>query len=690
MKVWTFKFFPVFVLFLLLAINSYSIRKGQDTTHIDYYLQQAKKYTSIKPDSAVIMYKKAIRVSRALKNKKEEGKVHQDFGIFYRNRGNYDSAQIHFNLALNLYRSVNDTLGIAKAINNKGTVYFFTGKFKSAIQKYQKAVRLFRKMKYKKGIADCNNNIGIIHWRQNNLERAKEYLKEAAKDYKEIGNKTMQGYAYNNLGVIYGEENNYNTSLKYHQKAAKIFKKLDLQQLIQNTYQNLGIVNKSLGNYNKAMEYYNKSLNIAEKYNNKKLIASIHGNMSELYKAMADKTAKTRTQRKSYLKKAIEEGENAIDVSREIGAIPLLNSNAETQKNVYKKAGDYKRALAMAELYIETQDSLYSKEKTKAVEELEAEYQSEKKQLRIDKLEKEKALQKEKMKNQRFLIYTFISGLVLILLFFVIIYRQKQKQKKANYLLSEKNEEIQKQKESLAEQAEELRTLNATKNKFFSIIAHDLKNPFNYLLGYSGLLLDDWDSMEKEKIKTFVSDIHKASQRGYDLLVNLLEWSRAQTGKLELHPANLELYDIIQQTIFQLKPNADEKNINIENNIEPDVFIYADMNSVTTTIRNLFSNAIKYTQKGGTVKFYNLIEENFVKIFIEDNGSGISPENQEKIFRIDETFSNKGTGGEKGTGLGLLLCKEFVEMNGGIIGFESEENKGTTFYFTLPKVNLQS
>src|SRR6056297_1970387 len=690
MKLWTFKFFPVFVLFLLLTINSYSIRKGQDTTHIDYYLQQAKKYPSIKPDSAVIMYKKAIRVSKALKNKEAEGKVHQDFGMFYRNRGNYDSAQRHFNRALRLYRSVNDTLGIAKAINNQGTVFFFTGKFKNAIQKYQQAVMLFRKMKYKKGIADCNNNIGIIHWRQNNLERAKEYLKGAAKDYKEIGNKTMQGYAYNNLGVIYGEENNYNNSLKYHQKAAEIFEKLGLQQLIQNTYQNLGIVNKSLGDYNRAMEYYNKSLNIAKKFNNKQLIASIHGNLSELFMAMADKTAQTRTQKKNYLRKAIEEGEKAIDVSREIGAMPLLNSNAETQKNVYKKAGDYKRALAMAELYIETQDSLYSKEKTKAVEELEAEYQSEKKQLRIDKLEKEKALQKEMMKNQCFLIYTFISGLVIILLFFVIIYRQKQKQKKANYLLSEKNEEIQNQKESLTKQAEELRTLNATKNKLFSIIAHDLKNPFNYLLGYSGLLLDDWDSMKKEKIKTFVSDIHKASQRGYDLLVNLLEWSRAQTGKLELHPANLELYDIIQQTIFQLKPNADEKNINVENNIEPDVFIYADMNSVTTTIRNLFSNAIKYTQDGGTVRFYNLIEENFVKIFIEDNGSGISPENQQKIFRIDETFSNKGTEGEKGTGLGLLLCKEFVEMNGGIIGFESEENKGTTFYFTLPKANLQS
>ncbi len=693
MKNGSYKLFlllAAYLFFLMFPAELFSINTPQDTIKLNRYLQKANEYTSVSTDSAKMFFKKALELSQALNDKNKEANIHQEIGTLYRSQSHFDTARQHFQKALKIFRSLDDSLGIAKAFNNIGTVQFFRGSFKEAIQNYQKAIKLFEKESYDKGIADCKNNIGIIHWRQKNYDRAKEYLKEAAKGYKEIGNKTMQGYAYNNLGVIYGEEKNYEASLRYYQKAAQIFKKLGLQQLIQSTYQNMGIVNKNLGEYNKAMEYYNKSLNIAKKFKNKKLIASIHGNLSELYKAMADKIAQTRTQRKIYLNKAIEEGEKAIKISREIGAVPLLNTNAESQKKVYKEAGNYKKALEMAELYIETQDSLYSKEKTKAVEELEAQYQSEKKQLKIDKLEKEKQLQQEKVKRQRFLIITFIGGMTIVLIFSFIIYKQNQKRKKANYLLREKNEEIRKQKESIKEQADELRTLNATKNKFFSIIAHDLKNPFNTLLGYSKLLLENWDLMDKGKLKAFAEKIHSASEQGYDLLVNLLEWSRAQTGKLDINPQNFNLNDTIQQTISLLKLNADKKGIRIVDDTEENVFVYADMNSVTTTLRNLISNAIKYTPGGELIRLYSKTEKDQVKVFVEDNGMGIPAAYHKKIFRIDEGYSTKGTDQEGGTGLGLLLCKEFVEKNGGTIDFISEERKGTTFFFTLKKGNPQN
>ncbi|MFP4447861.1 MAG: ATP-binding protein [Bacteroidales bacterium] len=234
---------------------------------------------------------------------------------------------------------------------------------------------------------------------------------------------------------------------------------------------------------------------------------------------------------------------------------------------------------------------------------------------------------------------------------------------------------------------EELEKLNATKDKFFSIIAHDLKNPFSSLLGATDILLRKFYKMEKERIYDFIKEIKQVTKHGYDLLVNLLEWSRAQTGRLDFEMENINLHLLVENNISLLQTAANNKRITLYNQVDPKTTAFADANTIQTVLRNLLSNAIKYSHKEGTIFVSAEENKDYIKITVQDEGIGIPEDIQEKIFRIDENFSQKGTNDESGTGLGLVLCKEFVEMNKGAIWVESREGHGSKFFITLLKAN---
>ncbi len=232
---------------------------------------------------------------------------------------------------------------------------------------------------------------------------------------------------------------------------------------------------------------------------------------------------------------------------------------------------------------------------------------------------------------------------------------------------------------------QELKELNATKDKFFSIIAHDLKNPFNTLMGFAELMLENLKDYSQEKLKEFIGILYETSKQSYALLENLLEWSRSQTGRIQMNPESIDLHDLTEENITLLSNLAAKKKINLVNDIKPVSLVKADANMVRTVIRNLISNAIKYTHEGGSIKVYATLKNNLYELSVSDTGIGIKPENIEKLFRIDFNFSTHGTADETGTGLGLILCKEFITKNSGEIWVESEFGKGSTFRFTLPK-----
>jgi signal transduction histidine kinase len=237
---------------------------------------------------------------------------------------------------------------------------------------------------------------------------------------------------------------------------------------------------------------------------------------------------------------------------------------------------------------------------------------------------------------------------------------------------------------------EKLQELNASKDKFFSIIAHDLKSPFNSMLGFSKILEDNFDNYDEENKKKFLEIVHKGLQDTYDLIENLLFWSRSQSGAMDFNPEKLNLYLVYEETIELLKQSAKNKLIKLSNQIPQNIYVNADKYMISTILRNLISNAIKFTPKNGEVSINAELKtyknNKYAEISIEDNGVGISKNTQSKLFVVGETTSSKGTENETGTGLGLILCKEFVDKHGEKIWVESEVGIGSKFFFTLPSI----
>ncbi|MEI7526025.1 MAG: PAS domain-containing sensor histidine kinase [Mariniphaga sp.] len=227
--------------------------------------------------------------------------------------------------------------------------------------------------------------------------------------------------------------------------------------------------------------------------------------------------------------------------------------------------------------------------------------------------------------------------------------------------------------------------LNATKDKFFSIIAHDLRSPFNSVIGFSEHLLELIEKKEYENIELYANIILQSSNRAMDLLTNLFEWSQSQSGRMELHPEDFPMIPLIKEQIVLYKDIAEQKSITITNSLTPDIRVNADKAMIKSLLRNLISNAIKFTPSGGKIAILAVEKQNEIIVSVSDNGIGISKAGINNLFSIGHSYSTPGTNKEKGTGLGLILCQEYIKKNNGKIWVESEPGKGTTFYFSIPQ-----
>ena len=239
--------------------------------------------------------------------------------------------------------------------------------------------------------------------------------------------------------------------------------------------------------------------------------------------------------------------------------------------------------------------------------------------------------------------------------------------------------------EQVLKYAEELKNLNASKDKFFSIISHDLRSPFNSLLGLTEFISHYYDDMNPSEVKSSILNVYNSAQQVYNLILNLLEWSMLQSGRIKVEKGVINLAEMGVEIINLYKDAADNKQLELVNNINENILVYADKYMIDTIIRNFVSNSIKFTNSGGKIIIKGVINGDNAEVSVTDTGIGISIANQKNLFRIDEQFRRDGTANEKGTGLGLILCKEFIEKNNGVLWVESEEGKGSRFSFTVPR-----
>jgi signal transduction histidine kinase len=318
------------------------------------------------------------------------------------------------------------------------------------------------------------------------------------------------------------------------------------------------------------------------------------------------------------------------------------------------------------------------------IKEMESISQAQSLEQEIELLRKDKKISKLTATRLKNTVFSLAAVSLMIILVLVVYYQKNRLKRETNRLLEEKNTQLEKTNLKLQKSEKHLKELNSTKDKFFSIIGHDLRNPLNALLGFSELISGNSRDYTSEEIQRYSKIINEAAKNIHLLIENLLEWSRSQAGTIDFNPEQTELSAMVTEIFKIFEIHADKKGVSLVSEIPEDTTVKADRNLLSTILRNLINNAVKFTPGGGQVRIFCKQDEQEITISVEDTGIGMSEEQLESLFRMKSNVTMPGTSEEKGTGLGLILCKEFVDMHRGRIWATSKQKEGSTFSFTLP------
>jgi signal transduction histidine kinase len=420
-----------------------------------------------------------------------------------------------------------------------------------------------------------------------------------------------------------------------------------------------------LGQKDSAAYYFRKAIDQAIAHGYDQSLVGAYSNYSNMFKEQGIIDSADY-----YLKKA-------LNVSELLGSRYWKQMILAGIASLDSLKGDYQAAYKRLQQSAFLKDSIFNEESDRRIEELKVIYDIKEKDAKLEMLSAQNLLNKEIIRKQYQLIY--ISAIAVLLFLGIILVLRRSRAK-----ILEKSKEITLQKEDIQQKNKALQELNQTKDKFISIISHDLRGPFNSLIGLLEIFIDEYQSITDEERLTMIKSMHKSSTNTYNLLVNLLDWSRAQKGKIENKPQKFNCHQVVNQVFDLLASRAERKNHQLINDLPVSASTYADPNLVSSVLINLVNNAIKFTPAGGTIKVHMHNHEDACHICVDDNGIGIPKEKQAELFSIDSSFHNPGTENESGTGLGLVLVKEFVDLLGGEIKVSSLPEKGTRFCFTIP------
>ncbi len=609
-----------------------------DTTKIDVLTDIATKYFYVQPDSTFYFAEQAELLAQKLKDKPREIFALNRQGGAYWIKGNYVKGLQYMKKGYEEALKINHLSLTARNLGNIGLIYFGVGSYNLAIDFYQKSVPIFLAENNEERLAITYNNIADAYLRLEQLDSAQYYI-EKALPISERKRLVSYPLLLRNLGVVYFKRGNLQNAENYLNKALS-FNELQLDKInLAASYRYLAKIALLKGDISASKKLILKSINFAES-------VRIKEQMYEAYNVYAD----------------ILEAEN----------------NA-------------KEALKYRNLFVLYRDSVQSQNTQNHLQV----FEYEKKQGEVAKLTAERATREAQLDRQRFLTLVVLVILLFVTLLLWFTFKNNKKIQKFNQELNNantaikaqkaeillQNEELGLQNEFIKQQSEKLADLNYLKDRLFSIISHDLRSPLGSLKTMISLFEDG--DLTEEEFREMSPMLEKDLDYTLNLLNNLLQWAKSQMEGVTTSPEVFDIKELANNQIGLLERLAENKGIHLNNQMLTTMNVFADKNMIDLVMRNLVANAIKFCNSGDSISIIGERIGDFVHIKVEDTGIGIAAENLPKLFN-KETFTTRGTTGEKGTGLGLILCKEFVERNHGNIWVESEEGKGSTFIFTVP------
>lgn len=708
---------PAFVFMLCLpALHSYAQNtdslkallleyKLPDTAKVNILIELGNEYQDMQPDSMIACAFRALAL--ATKNNYYEGvgKAYYQAGVGYTMTSKLDSSLIYYNKALKLFhekRMLNmecktlDNIGVshyrqqlldsaladfknAVAIAEKqpqvellgrplfhiGDVYRDKALYTDALNAYYQALNLYEKHDLKNGIAESYRDIADIYSLVGNFKRALECINKSSDLYKASNDIQAVLVNYMSTASVYGQMRDFTKAIENYKKSLRLADSMKSEYWLGVCMLNVGECYMNMDVLDTAVYYYNGALKYIEKSGDKTALAYAHRGLGGVFLKK-----KNTTEAIKHLMYAYNYAE-AVKNKREIFEISDQLSHA------YEQGSDYRSALKYSRIYQQYMDTLFNEDNLKRIEQLQKDYELNSKDSKIKLLSKDNLIRQRTLEKQHVIVWALVIGLgcFAVIASLLVVSRRATRRNEQQVIA---------QRDAMQQQARQLEDLNSFKDKTFSVLSHDLKGSLSSFTSAMALL-DDED-ISQDEIAGIRPEINRQLTSLNMLIDNLLNWSKSHMqGQQAINRQQLDIKSMFDSNIVLAANLADRKKVKLVNNVAAGITAYADQGQIDVVIRNLLNNALKFTNAGGSIVCSAVDKGSNIEISVADTGVGMNKEQLSKLFRVANENSTYGTGGEKGVGLGLLLCSEFIRANNGTINASSEPGKGSIFTFTLPK-----
>ncbi len=695
-----------------LVASSLRHQTEPDTLSINRMNKLAANYFESNPDSTLFYGEKGINLSRKINYQEgiANGLLQTGHANYF--KGKFKQARKNFDEAVLIYKNLNDNKGLTNCYLFYGRMYNLLAKYKTSLDYINLAIKINNRLKDEQGLANSFKNAGIVYLNEGQLSTALDYFYKSLFIDIKLNNKLAAAANYNDIGEVLKSMEMYPKASEYYKKALKIFKESKDVQGVGTVYQNLGEISLAQKNYDQAITYISAALQIAIKQDDKEglsfayadlglcyghqmqydkaisslnnafKIASIYNNVfNEAFTLNAFATVyNLKKDYKNAYKYAVNGQKMAVKLANNL----VVRSDAALQLNKSLAGlGRYDEAYKLLRQYIDLKDSMNNNESIQKLTSYNLEFDFATKQRQLTQQHKEKdLLYQQRIKQQRLINGIFCAIIFGMIGTSVVYYRQKRKQQQINLKLEGKNKEVVQQKSDLDDQAQKLNNLNVLKDRLISVLAHDLRAPLSTLRGLFSLLQDE--SISHQQMLDMIPTVLKKLEYTSDFLDTLLFWINSQMDNFESSAKNFYVKEIVAYETDNYREQAALKGINIVDNVEDDVIALADPNSIRIVIRNLITNAIKFSKENDTIEIFTTQQDSDTHtISVKDTGTGMSDDQRNKLFK-SKVNSKAGTNNESGTGMGMLFCKDLIEKCSGKIWVTSKQGEGTEFSFTIP------
>ncbi|MCG9792027.1 tetratricopeptide repeat-containing sensor histidine kinase [Flavobacterium algicola] len=644
---------------------------ASDTLLIHSHINKALSYSSKEQLASENLFNEALSIANSIKSEEQIAKVYYNKAMYnYNNYDNFESIK-NLNKALPIFEKNQDIKNLSTTNYLLAESYLSAGSDDIAFKYFIRALRLYQEDGNQTKVAYCYNGIGAIYSNKNHIVALK-YIKKTFPIF--MKNRDYNGLAlsYINIANTTNNQGNYKQAIAFYFKAITALKNVDNAFNLAICYNNIGDCYNKLKKYDIALNYFTKALTVAEELETPYFSALVFHNIAEskFYQGLYDEV--------------IMYGNSSVELAKQCSDLEIETESLLLISNAYEQKGNKTAALQFKNEFISIKERTFKESDKKKIQLFQSILEVEKSQLQIDELEVLNENNLLKLQSKMNWTYFLIFILLLLALFIIVLKFQQSAKKRINNLLLIKTEEIGTMKDKIQVQNDYLNDLNTTKNKLFKIIAHDLKNPLSSIEGFTDLMIHDDDDYDRYERKEYLKIIKDSANKASMILNDVLFWAVNQ--EKPMNNKKLVISKLIKDELKLLEIQALQKEIAIENKVDKDLELFTDKNKFDTIIRNLISNAIKFTPEKGKISIYSELKNNIVKITVKDNGTGIPENEKANLFVVNYKKSKLGTNSEEGTGLGLVLCKDFVEKLGGQITVISNLNSGSEFSFTLPYI----